>query len=214
MILRFPNKSLTLLIILSFLAVIAAPAFGRGGFRGGGGFSRGGAANAGSFSRGGGDFSRGGNFSRGGEGGGGYQRSGQFQNEQGGSFDNQGQIQNADGDRQTMSERQSQRQQAASDMQQSDQNQQDKNREDWQDWADDQHWDNHWYGYGNTGAAFVAGTAVGAAATRTYVTTLPCDYTTAFINGSTYYQCGSTWYSRGYVNGNVTYVVVQPPPGF
>jgi hypothetical protein len=31
------------------------------------------------------------------------------------------------------------------------------------------------------------------------------------INGAMYYQCGTTWYSRGYVNGNVNYVVVPKP---
>ena len=127
-----------------------------------------------------------------------------------------------------MADRQSQRQEAVGGNQQNRQdaqaenregwqNQRDKNREAWQDWAEDQRWDSHWHGYGNTGAAFVAGTAVGAAAAataRTYVTTLPCSYSTIVINGTTYYRCGATWYSRGYVNGSVTYVVVSPPPGY
>jgi hypothetical protein len=33
-------------------------------------------------------------------------------------------------------------------------------------------------------------------------------------NGVTYYQCGSTWYQRGYQSGTVVYIVGAPPPGF
>lgn len=114
---------------------------------------------------------------------------------------------------------QSQRQDAASGAQESRQNQQNQNREDWQDYGEDNHWDNHWYGGASQGQAFVAGAMVGATAaaaarpvtTTTYITTLPCSYTTVSINGATYYQCGTTWYSRGYMNGNVNYVVVPKP---
>jgi hypothetical protein len=34
------------------------------------------------------------------------------------------------------------------------------------------------------------------------------------VNGATYYQCGTTWYSRGYQSGTVVYVSGGPPPGF
>jgi hypothetical protein len=29
-----------------------------------------------------------------------------------------------------------------------------------------------------------------------------------------YYNCGGTWYNRGYQGGNVTYIVVNAPPGY
>lgn len=156
---------------------------------------------------------------------------GQWQGQAGASQRQTQRQETAGGMQDSASQRQTQREQSASDMQQDRQdyhtenredwqNQQDKNREDWQDYADDRYWDYHWHGNVNQGAAFVAGAAVGAAAasaagsTTTYVAVLPCSYTTVFINGATYYRCGSTWYSRGYVNNNVTYVVVSPPPGF
>lgn len=83
--------------------------------------------------------------------------------------------------------------------------------------------DNHWVGGWGTAAA-VGVTAVGAAAatttttttvvvpTTTYVATLPCQATVIVAGGKTYYQCGSAWYGRTYVNNEVVYVVV-PPPG-
>lgn len=84
-------------------------------------------------------------------------------------------------------------------------------------------WDGHHYydddddwGYALAGAAIgaTAGFIAGAAtATPTYVTTLPCAPTVVAVNGVSYYQCGGAWYSRGYMNGEVTYVVVPPPPG-
>ena len=121
-------------------------------------------------------------------------------------------------------ERQGQRQGSSGDRQEK----RNENREDWQDhasgaredrqdFAEDQ-WDDHRYGYGynNTGAAFVTGVAVGAAvASPTYVTTLPCAGTTVVVNGSTsYYQCGTTWYSRGYQSGTVVYISGGAPPGY
>ena len=75
------------------------------------------------------------------------------------------------------------------------------------------HWPRIHDGWAAAGA--VAGATVAAAArpvtTTTYITTLPCNYTTVAINGATYYQCGTVWYSRGYVNGTVSYVVVPNP---
>ena len=87
-------------------------------------------------------------------------------------------------------------------------------REDRQDFVDDQ-WDDHRYygygsGYGYTGA-FVAGAAVGASAA--YVATLPCSTTVVIVNGTSYYQCGTTWYSRGNQGGSVVYIVTSAPAG-
>jgi len=59
--------------------------------------------------------------------------------------------------------------------------------------------------------------AAAVAATRpatTYVTVLPCTATVVIVNGVSYYQCGASWYSRGYVGGSVTYIVASPPPGY
>jgi hypothetical protein len=40
---------------------------------------------------------------------------------------------------------------------------------------------------------------------------LPCSASPYAVNGISYYQCGSTWYTRSYVDGNVAYVVTGPP---
>jgi hypothetical protein len=34
------------------------------------------------------------------------------------------------------------------------------------------------------------------------------------VNGVTYLQCGSSWYSQAYSGSTVTYVGVAPPPGY
>lgn len=87
-------------------------------------------------------------------------------------------------------------------------------QEDRQDFYEDE-WDDHWHGhyhYGG-GAAFVTGVAVGAS-TVSVLTTLPCNAMAVTVNGVTYYQCGSTWYSRGYESNTVVYIVSNPPPGY
>ena len=48
----------------------------------------------------------------------------------------------------------------------------------------------------------------------TTVTTLPCTGNVVIVNGASYYQCGTTWYNRGYQGGTVVYMVSGPPPGF
>jgi hypothetical protein len=55
-------------------------------------------------------------------------------------------------------------------------------------------------------------TAAAAASQPTYVTTLPCTATVVVKGSVTYYQCGTTWYTRGYQSGTVIYIV-GPPPG-
>ena len=87
------------------------------------------------------------------------------------------------------------------------------------------------YGYGANpvAAAAVVGTAayVGAAAgsttasapayaappTVTAVAALPCDIGPVYYQDISFYQCGSTWFTRAYVSGSVAYVVSSPPPG-
>ena len=76
---------------------------------------------------------------------------------------------------------------------------------------DDDDWDG--------GGAFVAGAVIGAvagavaasAAQPTYVTTLPCTTKAVVVNGATYYDCGGTWYTRGYSGGTVVYTETAPP---
>jgi hypothetical protein len=44
--------------------------------------------------------------------------------------------------------------------------------------------------------------------------TLDCTPTVIDLGDTTYYQCGSAWYVRVYSNGEVAYVMVNPPPGY
>jgi hypothetical protein len=43
---------------------------------------------------------------------------------------------------------------------------------------------------------------------------LPCNPNTAVVQGVTYYQCGSNWYTQAYGNSGVMYVPVPPPSGY
>jgi hypothetical protein len=45
------------------------------------------------------------------------------------------------------------------------------------------------------------------------VTSVPCR-TTVIVNNVTYYNCNSTWYSRGYEGGEVVYIVTSAPAGY
>jgi hypothetical protein len=40
---------------------------------------------------------------------------------------------------------------------------------------------------------------------------MSCPMTPVVVGGTTYYQCGSTWYQPAYQGGQVNYVVVNPP---
>jgi hypothetical protein len=85
-----------------------------------------------------------------------------------------------------------------------------QHREDRRDYLDDE-WDDHHDRYYGTGV--VTGVAIGAAASSDYVTSEPCS-TTKVINGTTYYHCGSTWYTRGYEGDELVYIIVSPPAGY
>ncbi|SEP41302.1 hypothetical protein SAMN02990966_05876 [Rhodospirillales bacterium URHD0017] len=50
-------------------------------------------------------------------------------------------------------------------------------------------------------------------ATVTAVAVLPCDAAPVNYNDISFYQCGSTWFTRAYVSGSVAYVVSSAPPG-
>jgi hypothetical protein len=63
-------------------------------------------------------------------------------------------------------------------------------------------------------AAGTAAVATGVTAPRAYTTAvaaLPCDPHLLWVNDITYYRCDSTWYTRSYVDGNIAYVVNNPP---
>jgi hypothetical protein len=54
---------------------------------------------------------------------------------------------------------------------------------------------------------------VGTSITVVSFNSLSCTPTTTTISGTTYYDCGGTWYNRTYSGGTVNYVVVNAPPG-
>jgi hypothetical protein len=54
---------------------------------------------------------------------------------------------------------------------------------------------------------------VGAALSVATFRSLSCTPTTVVVGSTTYYQCGSSWYNRAYQGGQVTYIVVNAPPG-
>ena len=55
---------------------------------------------------------------------------------------------------------------------------------------------------------------VGYVMTASSFRTLSCSSTPIYVNGVSYYQCGSSWYNRAYSGGSVTYVVVNAPTGY
>lgn len=178
---------------------------------------------------GGGGFSRSGPAAHGGFAGGASQRTARMATRQAGASERSGQRATMQQQGMTersdlrtnrqdqITERQGQRQQSYSERQENRQDYRSEAREDWQDAAND-HWDNRYYGYrAGAGAVVAAGAYAAGRATSsnvTYVTTLPCSPTTAYLNGVTYYRCGSDWYTRAYSGGNVSYTVVGPPPGY
>jgi uncharacterized membrane protein len=97
-------------------------------------------------------------------------------------------------------------------------------QEDRQDFIEDEHhdWDDHYYHHDDVAVGFVVGATVGVAtgvavASTTSVTTitaLPCAGTAMIVNGVAYYQCGTTWYNRGYQGDTVVYIISSPPPGY
>ncbi len=39
-----------------------------------------------------------------------------------------------------------------------------------------------------------------------------CTMTSVKVSGANYYQCGPNWFQKAYVNGEMSYVAVAPPP--
>jgi hypothetical protein len=92
----------------------------------------------------------------------------------------------------------------------------DKARDEWKEVADDRNewgWGDRWEHPVATGLAVGAAMAVGTAITASAFNALTYP-PPVLINGVSYYNCGGTWYSRGYQGGNVTYIVVNAPPGY
>ena len=114
---------------------------------------------------------------------------------------------------QNLAQRQDQRDQAREDWQKYGKNQQ-QNR---QEFADD-YYDDHGGYYGGYAGAVAAGAAVGAVAGAAAAYppgwTLACTPTAVTVGSTTYYQCGSAWYMRAYNNGEVAYLMSNPPPGY
>jgi len=83
-------------------------------------------------------------------------------------------------------------------------------RDDRRDYYDDRY--DRWDDWGR-GAAVVAGAAiVGSAISAAAYDDLDC--TTVVVDGVSSSRCGGTWYRPAYSGGDVTYVVVDPPPGY
>ena len=64
------------------------------------------------------------------------------------------------------------------------------------------------------GVAVGAAVAVGTAITASAFSAQTCTPTTVVVGNVSYYSCGGTWYTRQYQGGNVTYVMVNAPPGY
>jgi hypothetical protein len=58
-----------------------------------------------------------------------------------------------------------------------------------------------------------AGVAIGAtaAAVGGAYYSLPSGCYHQYVEGTTYYLCGSTWYEPRYAGGDIVYIVVDPP---
>jgi hypothetical protein len=110
---------------------------------------------------------------------------------------------------------QANRQQEITQRQQNRQGYAQGSREDWQDYHNDwDNWDNLG-GYVAAGAAVAAGAyVVGTIVNAASYSAMSCTPTNVVVNGITYSQCGSTWYQPTYSGSDVSYVVVNPPPGY
>ena len=61
-----------------------------------------------------------------------------------------------------------------------------------------------------TAAAMQSATTTTATSTRAPA----CTMTQVTVASDIFYKCGSNWFQKAFTNGEVTYVVVNPPPGF
>jgi hypothetical protein len=77
----------------------------------------------------------------------------------------------------------------------------------------DRDWDDRYSGccYYRRPVARAAAVAATAAAVGSVVYSVPSGCSTTEVNGTTYVQCGSTWYRPEYNGTTTTYVVVSAP---
>ncbi|MEE8045134.1 MAG: hypothetical protein V3T32_08420 [Thermodesulfobacteriota bacterium] len=92
-------------------------------------------------------------------------------------------------------------------------------REDRQDYYDDnyRHGPGHYYYDDNDWARAFAAGAIVAAGTAVAVSAFQstdCPSSQTMVGDIAYYQCGSTWYTKGYQSGDVVYIAAAPPPGY
>jgi len=92
-----------------------------------------------------------------------------------------------------------------------------ESREDWQDYGEPrrEYWENGG-GYYGASPAYPAGgvvteMAIGSSVTAAAFNAQKASCRTLVVNGTSYYQCGSTWYQPSAQGGNVTYIVVSAP---
>jgi len=89
-----------------------------------------------------------------------------------------------------------------------------ESREDWQDYGESNggYYGGYYRGYPTYPAGgVVTGMAIGSTMTAATFNAQKASCSTLVVNGTSYYQCGSTWYQPSSQGGNVTYVVVNPP---
>ena len=98
----------------------------------------------------------------------------------------------------------------------------------WDDAADDYHGGVYYGGGGYhyvdgddlaAATAIAVGTAVTVGAmqkmtTPTASAPAPCTMQSVQVANGTFYHCAPNWYQKAYVNGEMSYVSVAPPPGF
>lgn len=230
------TKAIAVATVLLYAACLATDAQSRGpggggGRAGGGGFSRAGPAAGGSFSAGrtlpqpGGQMAAGRPGARAGQGGAhdyAAQRQPmaserQAQRQQAHAQSGQNMTERQQSRQENASEAQRKRQEYGQELQEERQKYAKEAREDWQDYNDNDDWDN-WGAVAAGTAVAVGAYAVGRASatpTTTYVVDAPCDpLTPVHVNGVSYYRCGSSWYTRSYVGGDIVYSLSAPPPGF
>jgi hypothetical protein len=98
-------------------------------------------------------------------------------------------------------------------------------QEDRQDFYEDEVDDYWWHGDADDFAAgmltgFVVGTTLSAAQAQSMSASSSsgsqpsCTMTTVPVADTTYYRCGPNWFQKAYTGGQVSYVVVAPPPGY
>ena len=219
---KYLNKTnLIIFFSMLFLFALTFESFARrggGGRRGGHSISRSGPARAGSM-RAGGVHHR--------QRASSYNRSNRQKNYGNRNID-RGNIQNRQvnkGDIQTRrKDNQGNRQDNRKNLQEDRQDWKDDNREDWQEYGDkarderhelvENNWDEGEWGEGEHIGAFVAGAVIGTVITAAAFNSNNCASGVVYVDNFAYYQCSGSWYQQVYRGGDVTYIVVEAPPGY